>query len=155
MNAILKELHFDLRLMRPADVGKVAEVELAAYPHPWTPGIFRDCIQAGYCCWVATEGMRTIGHGVMSVAAGECHVLNVCVHPDSQRRGLGRSILRHLMGVSRHHAAARACLEVRVSNRPAIELYRSEGFDSIGLRRGYYPNGAGREDALVMARDLE
>lgn len=155
MSAILKERRFDLRPMCEEDVGAVAEVERAAYPHPWTPGIFRDCLRAGYCCWVVVEGTQTVGHGVLSVAAGECHLLNVCVHPDYQRRGLGRSMVQHLLGVSRGHGAEKAFLEVRVSNRPAIALYVSEGFKSIGIRRGYYPNGAGREDALVMARDLQ
>lgn len=140
--------------MREVDIPAVMVVETAAYPHPWTEGIFRDCLRVGYCCWVAVERREVIGHGVMSVAAGECHVLNVCVHPDWQGLQLGRKILRRLLATGRSQNADTAFLEVRVSNRTAIGLYESEGFCEVGLRRGYYPSDHGREDAVIMARSL-
>lgn len=143
-----------LRPMGQADLGAVAALEQAAYAHPWSERIFRDCLAAGYGCWVASDGDRLVGHGVVSVVLDECQVLNVCVCPSRQGRGLGRALLGHLLGIARHQGAAKAFLEVRVSNAPAIGLYRSAGFRDIGVRRGYYPDAGGREDALVMARDL-
>lgn len=143
-----------LRPMREADLPGVVALEQAAYPHPWTEGIFLDCLRAGYCCWVAAAPARTLGYGVLSVAADECHLLNLCVHPEEQGRGLGHSLLGHLLAVGRSRAAERVFLEVRMSNVRAIGLYRSAGFTSIGVRRGYYPKGAGREDALVMTKAL-
>jgi ribosomal-protein-alanine N-acetyltransferase len=155
MSAVLKDPMLRLRPMSEEDVPAVTAVEQAAYSHPWTAGIFRDCLRVGYCCWVCTRGDAVIGHGVMSVAAGECHVLNVCVHPHWQGHGLGRKILTRLLGMGRRHHADTAFLEVRVSNEPAIRLYRAEGFNEIGIRRGYYPHSDGREDALVLAKSLK
>jgi ribosomal-protein-alanine N-acetyltransferase len=103
---------------------------------------------------VALLDRRIVGHGIMSVAAGECHILNLCVHPDFQGRRLGRRMLRRLLDLARRHNADTAFLEVRGSNRPAITLYASEGFGEVGIRRGYYPRAEGREDAVIMARWL-
>jgi len=154
MSAVIKEPGAAFRPMRDVDIPAVLAVETAAYPFPWTDGIFRDCLRVGYCCWVAVQQREIVGHGVMSVAAGECHILNVCVHPDWQGRQLGRKMLRRLLAVGRGHSADTAFLEVRVSNRAAIRLYESEGFCEVGVRRGYYPADGGREDAVIMGRPL-
>jgi len=147
-----------LRPMTDADLSAVLAVENAAHVAPWSEGIFRDCFRAGYCCLVAERAGEAIGHAVMSVAAGECHVLNLCVLPQAQGRGLGRRLLRRLLALARRRDADTAFLEVRASNTDAIALYRSEGFDEIGQRKAYYPGadpkGAAREDALMMARAL-
>jgi ribosomal-protein-alanine N-acetyltransferase len=90
----------------------------------------------------------------MSIAAGECHLLNLCVHPDWQGRQFGRKLLRWLLSIARRQNADTAFLEVRRSNRAAIALYETEGFGEVGIRRGYYPHKEGREDAIIMARPL-
>jgi ribosomal-protein-alanine N-acetyltransferase len=154
MSAVVKAPGFLIRPMREEDVPAVMRVETAAYPFPWTEGIFRDCLRVGYCCWAALQEDQVVGYGVMSVAAGECHILNLCVHPDIQGRGLGRRILRRLLALGSDYRADTAFLEVRVSNRLAIDLYAAEGFCEVGIRRGYYPAPGGREDAVVMARPL-
>ncbi len=143
-----------LRAMSGEDLPFVMQVERQAYEFPWTEGIFRDCLRVGYCCRVLEDRGRLVGHGVMSVAAGECHLLNICVHPSYQRRGLGRQMLSHLLGVARKGQAKIALLEVRRSNKAAYALYHGLGFNEIGLRKNYYPARRGREDALVLARDL-
>jgi len=143
-----------MRPMTEADLPRVMEIERAAYEFPWTEGIFRDCLRVGYCCWVLEEAGRLRGYGIMSVGAGEAHLLNLCIAPEAQRRGLGRRLLRHLLALARYHGAATVLLEVRKSNRRALRLYRGMGFREIGLRRGYYPAAQGREDALVLARRL-
>jgi ribosomal-protein-alanine acetyltransferase len=91
----------------------------------------------------------------MTVAAGESHLLNVCVRPERQREGHGMRLLEHLVALSRRHHADTALLEVRPSNRAALALYRKAGFNEVGVRRGYYPGTNGREDALILARHLE
>ena len=87
---------------------------------------------------------------MLSVAAGECHILNLAIHPDWQGRGLGRKLMNRLLGLARQHQADTAFLEVRESNEAALALYRSMGFNEVGLRRSYYPALGGREDALVF-----
>jgi len=157
---------FTLRHMHEADLPAVLVVEGAAYTYPWTEGIFRDCLRVGYHCLVAQPasgghpGLTAaavpplVGHAVMSAAVGECHLLNLCVHPDWQGRGLGRRMLLRLFAIGKANNADTAFLEVRASNRRAIALYASEGFCEVGVRRGYYPAGKAREDAIVMARPL-
>lgn len=143
-----------LRPMRLEDLAKVMEVEKAAYEFPWTRAIFRDCLRVGYSCFVYETPSGLCGHGIMSMGAGECHLLNICVHPEHQRRGLGRDLVNFLLALARHKKARVALLEVRVSNRAAYNLYTQLGFDEIGIRKGYYPARYGREDAIILARDL-
>lgn len=143
-----------LRPMRDGDLDAVMAIEQRAYPFPWTRGIFRDCLKAGYPAWVLVEHSLVIGYGLISVAADEAHILNVCVAPERQGRGLGRNLLRALVKQARDLHAGRVFLEVRPSNLGAIQLYHREGFNEIGRRPRYYPARDGREDALVMAMEL-
>lgn len=154
MSAILKDPTLHMRPMQEGDLEEVMAIERLAYPFPWTLGIFRDCLRVGYCCWVCTRAGRIIGYGVMSVAAGEAHILNVCVMPDLQGQGLGRRLMRRLITLAGGHGADTVFLEVRASNRKALHLYLDLGFNEIGLRRGYYPLEKGHEDAVVMALSL-
>ncbi|EGV30778.1 ribosomal-protein-alanine acetyltransferase [Thiorhodococcus drewsii AZ1] len=142
------------RPMCDDDLSRVLGVERASYEFPWTLETFRDCLRVEYSCWVGELGSEIVAHGIMSVAVGECHVFNLCVHPAHQRRGHGREMLRHLMALAVGQGAETAFLEVRASNASAKELYASEGFCEIGLRRRYYPARQGREDAAVLARQL-
>lgn len=143
-----------MRAMQGSDLEEVMKNELAAYEFPWTHGIFRDCLLAGYGCWVLERDGKIIGHGVLSVGAGEAHILNVCVAPRHQGRGHGRHLARRLIDLARWHRAERIFLEVRPSNEAALQLYESLGFNEIGRRPRYYPAHRGREDALVMAMEL-
>ncbi len=140
--------------MREDDLDEIMRIELRAYPFPWTIGIFRDCLRAGYPAWVLQADARLIGYGVLSVAADEAHVLNVCVDPADQGQGHGRRLLRGLERVARGLRVQRVFLEVRPSNPTAIALYHDEGFNEIGRRPRYYPAHEGREDAIVMAKEL-
>ncbi len=140
--------------MREGDLDAVMAIERRAYPFPWTRGIFRDCLAAGYPALLALEDDHPAGYAVMSIAADEAHVLNLCSAPERQSRGLGRHLLRALLRAARDQGAARVFLEVRPSNPAAIALYHSEGFNEIGRRPRYYPAHEGREDAIVMAIEL-
>lgn len=140
--------------MRPEDVEAVAGIEKRSYLFPWTPGIFRDCLRAGHHCWVLEGDSGLFGYGVLSAAAGEAHVLNLCIAPEYQGRGHGRRLLRRLVDLARWHQAGQVFLEVRPSNPKAIQLYREEGFNEIGTRPNYYLAEKGREDAIVMAVEL-
>lgn len=142
------------RPMTEADVESVLKIEFAAFSHPWTRGIFLDCVKSGHECWLMYLGVQQIGHGVLSAAGDESHLLNLTVKPESQSHGLGGKLLAHLLQRAKERGAETTFLEVRESNRPAIHLYERVGFNEIGRRRGYYPAVGGREDALVMACSL-
>ncbi|HYN76774.1 MAG TPA: ribosomal protein S18-alanine N-acetyltransferase, partial [Lamprocystis sp. (in: g-proteobacteria)] len=136
------------------DLERIMEAERVAYEFPWESEVFRECLRVGYNCWVAEQGRELVAHGVMSVGADECHILNLCVHPSWQGRGIGRRLLRRLLAQARERGADTAFLEVRVSNQPARRLYAAAGFCEISTRRGYYPAREGREDAVVFALAL-
>ena len=143
-----------LRTMRDADIATVMAIETRAYPFPWTDGIFRDCINACYPSWLLIQEDAVIGYGIISIAAREAHLLNICIDPDVQSNGHGRRLLRALVRIARAQNAERVFLEVRPSNPRAIALYFDEGFNEIGRRPRYYPANMGREDAIVMAMEL-
>jgi ribosomal-protein-alanine N-acetyltransferase len=155
MSAVLSDAPLCLRGLLNTDLDAVMEIEGRAYDFPWTEGVFRDCLNAGHVMQILEEGGMLAGYGVMSVAAGECHLLNLCIEPECQGRGLGRYFLEELLAIARRHRARIAFLEMRLSNARAYRLYTRLGFNEIGLRRDYYPAGAGRrEDAWVLAKVL-
>lgn len=154
MSAILAGEGERVRPMTPADIDNIMAIEPRAYDFPWSEGIFRDCLRVGYCCWCCEEDDELLGYGVMSVAAGESHILNLTVRPESQRQGIGSRLLKHFQQLARQHGADTLMLEVRPSNRKAIRLYEKLGFNEIGVRRNYYPAENGREDALLLALEL-
>ncbi|MEJ2384708.1 MAG: ribosomal protein S18-alanine N-acetyltransferase [Xanthomonadales bacterium] len=143
-----------LRRMTPRDLDRVIEIEHRAYPHPWTRGIFSDCLRVGYDCWCLQVDGAVLGYCVLSHAAGETHLLNLCVAPDAQGQGLGATLLGHALRRSARQGSAEVFLEVRPSNGAAIALYRRYGFRPVGERPDYYAAGEGRENALIMARSL-
>ena len=140
----------EFRPMRTADLDRVMEIEPALYSHPWTRGNFEDSLAAGYSCWVVECNGAVAGYGVLMIGVREAHLLNLSVAVDWQRRGFGRMLLEHFMRVARASDAAQLFLEVRPSNVAARHLYVEFGFREITVRRGYYPAGRGREDAILM-----
>ena len=143
-----------LRSMRESDLDTVLAIEQRAYPFPWTRGIFRDCLHAGYPMWLQERDGEIVGYGVLSIGVEEAHVLNLCTAPGNEGQGLGRRMLQALLRVARGFGSQRVFLEVRPSNPRAIALYDASGFNEIGRRPRYYPSKDGREDALVMAMEL-
>ena len=144
----------EVRRMQLADLPDVLRNERLGYMHPWTEGIFRDCLRNGQECWLLMSSNLNVGHGILSIAAGESHLLNVCVHPDFQGHGFGRILVQHILERARAGKASTIFLEVRPSNVAACELYDKLGFNEVGIRKNYYPSKVGREDALVLAKEL-
>jgi ribosomal-protein-alanine N-acetyltransferase len=145
----------DIRGMQDADIAQVLRIERASYAFPWTEGIFRDCLRVNYTCRVAAIDVVTVGYGILSVAAGEAHLLNLCVADAYRCRGIGRRLLAHMLLAAGNGGAREAFLEARPSNIGAIRLYQSLGFVQIGMRRGYYQAVDGREDAIVLKRRID
>jgi len=157
MSAILKDAPQQvpqLTPMRDADLAEVLEIESAIYSHPWTRGNFADSLGAGYQCWIWRRGGELCGYFILLVAAGEGHLLNLSVAVARQRSGHGSALLVEAMRMARARGAQHLFLEVRPSNLGAKALYRRFGFRQVGVRPGYYPDHAGREDALVLTLAL-
>ncbi|HIG59331.1 MAG TPA: ribosomal-protein-alanine N-acetyltransferase [Gammaproteobacteria bacterium] len=144
----------EFRAMKLKDLSTVMANEKAGYSQPWSEGIFRDCLKQHAECWLLILQEKIVGHGILSTGAGEGHLLNVCVSEPQQGKGLGRKLTLHLLSRAKRRGLNSIFLEVRPSNRVARALYDSLGFNEIGRRKGYYPGGTAREDALVMAKEL-
>ena len=142
------------RRMTLADIKQVMTIERAVYEFPWTERIFGDCIRVGYQCWMASVKQRIVGHAVISVTAGESHILNLSIGREYQRQGFGRQFIEFLVDQARAQDAQTMLLEVRPSNTAAISCYNAAGFNEIGSRKDYYPAVNGREDALLFARHI-
>jgi [ribosomal protein S18]-alanine N-acetyltransferase len=144
-----------IRPMMEADLPDIAAIELSSYAFPWSENIFRDCLRVGYICRALDMAGQIIGYGVMSLGAGEAHILNVCVRDQYRIVGFGRRLLENLLEGAALAGVTEAFLEVRPSNLAAIRLYQHLGFEQIGVRRGYYQAPDGREDAIVLKRELQ
>ncbi len=142
------------RPMTPCDIEQVMLLETSLHPYPWTKGIFNDCIKAGYLCYIGEINQQIIAYSALSYAAGESHILNISVAKSQQNKGYGKQILNFMMQQAKNKQANMVLLEVRGSNHKAINLYESQGFNEIGIRKNYYPAPNGKEDAIMFAKQL-
>ena len=156
MSAVIKDINPNttFRLMVEADLDIVISIEEAVYPFPWTRGIFFDCLNIGYLCRVLELHGKIIAYAVMSVAVAEAHLLTIVVPSDEQGKGYGKIMLNEMIQHAAKDNAETMYLEVRTSNKAAIQLYHQRGFNELGIRNDYYPAENGREDALILALDL-
>jgi [ribosomal protein S18]-alanine N-acetyltransferase len=148
------ELALKFLPMQAADIDVVIKNERRAYSHPWTEGIFRDCLASGNECWMLKVADRVVGHAILSMGAGESHLLNICVNPEFQGQGFGERLLVHIVERAGVNHCSCVFLEVRASNLTAYKLYERQGFTEIGIRKNYYPGHMGAEDALVLVKEL-
>lgn len=152
-----------VRSLSDADVDAwVAEERLACLHslHAWTPENYRSSLRAGYWSRVLCEAGGEPGGRVVAVCVAmdgvdEVHLLNIAVARAWQGRGLAVELLQALYEHCRQQRAEALWLEVRPSNTRARALYQREGFVDIGVRKHYYPAEEGREDALVMRREIK
>lgn len=143
------------RGMLTNDLRQIMAIESCAYDFPWSRGIFEDCLRMGYSNWVLPgPDDEVIGYVLMSYAVDEGHILNLCVHQRLRGQGYGQQLLNHILAQARKSELVRVLLEVRPSNTAAQALYGAAGFRQIGQRPRYYPSPEGREDAIVLAKNL-
>jgi ribosomal-protein-alanine N-acetyltransferase len=145
------EIPVHARTMVHEDLPQVSDIERRSYEFPWSHGVFRDCLLAGYTCIALERTDAVVGYGILSVAAGEAHVLNLCVDPQYRRLGYGDRLLDEMLLRAKAAGVKEVFLEVRPSNVNALSLYHKKGFRQIAHRRAYYQARYGREDAAVLS----
>jgi ribosomal-protein-alanine N-acetyltransferase len=142
----------EIRVLELGDLTAIEAIEQKAYPTPWSRSMFAsELAKPTSICLGAFEGQDLVGYVINSRYVDAWHVMNVAVDPEHQRRGVATALLERLFELTRDDERRGYTLEVRVSNEDAIGLYEKLGFDSRGIRRGYYTDN--REDALIMWRD--
>jgi ribosomal-protein-alanine N-acetyltransferase len=149
------EVPVHIRSMIHDDLPSVSDIERRSYEFPWSHGVFRDCLLAGYACIVLERGEEVAGYAILSIAAGEAHILNLCVDPLYRAHGYGTRLLTEILERARRAEVREVFLEVRPSNAGALSLYRKQGFRQIANRPAYYQAKEGREDAAVLAKTLK
>lgn len=150
----IQEARVSIRTMRHQDLSQVSDIERRSYEFPWSHGVFRDCLLAGYQCIVLERDGDVRGYGILSVAAGEAHILNLCVDPEFRSHGYGERLLDEILFRARTSSVREIFLEVRPSNENALALYRKKGFHQVANRPAYYQANQGREDAAVLVKKL-
>lgn len=135
---------------------ELVRIETGSFVQPWTRDQFLSEISKSLPTLYVIQTVRAgslLGYICFWVIADEVQMLNLAVHPDYRRQGVGRSLLMFLLNRSREEKASTVFLEVRPSNQAALTLYRSLGFKTLYRRPRYY--AAEGEDALVMERSLD
>jgi len=151
----IREIPAEIRLMVHEDIVQVSDIERHSYEYPWSHGVFRDCLLAGYNCIVIERDHVVVGYSILSIAAGEAHILNLCVDRNYRELGYGEQLLDEILGRAGVAEVREIFLEVRPSNDKAISLYKKKGFRQIAKRPAYYQASDGREDAAVLSRVLK
>lgn len=143
-----------------ADLDGTAALEKLCFHQPWSASslelLTKEGIGVGYLCTQASGGSEVplvTAYGGMLIAVDEGQITNVAVHPEHRGQGLGLAIVLALIKHAKAERLASITLEVRVSNAPAISLYRKVGFEEVGRRKGFYTKPL--EDALIMELKLK
>ena len=145
-----------LRTLALAELGAIEKIERRSYPTPWSRSMFAgelakpSSISLG-AYDVDGEDGKLCGYLIVSRYVDAWHVMNVATDPEHRGRGIATMLLERLFELTAEDARRGYTLEVRVSNATAISLYERLGFESRGVRRGYYTDN--REDALIMWKD--
>jgi ribosomal-protein-alanine N-acetyltransferase len=150
----IREALVFIRTMTHEDLSLVSDIERQSYEFPWSHGVFRDCLLAGYQCVVLERDSEVVGYGILSIAAGEAHILNICIHPTYRSTGYGEKLLDEILFRARSLSVRQIFLEVRPSNEHALALYRKKDFHKLADRPAYYQASQGREDANVLVKKL-
>jgi len=140
--------------MADEHMSAILDIEAQAHLFPWTEKIFQDCLNAQYDSVVFFADDRLVGYSITTMAAGEGHILNICIDPAYQGCGYGKRLLENIFRSALRFEVKVLFLEVRPSNKVAQALYKKYGFNNVGRREKYYPAKRGREDALIMAKVL-
>lgn len=145
-----------VRAMRLEDIPDVAELEARVFPDPWSADSFLAELdrrpEIGYPIVARNAAGDLHAYAVVWFIVDEAHIGNIAVAPQAQGTGIGTFLLNHILAEARQRDMAFATLEVRPSNRAALQLYQRFGFRQVAVRKNYYRND--REDAHVLAVDL-
>ncbi|MDP1604039.1 MAG: ribosomal protein S18-alanine N-acetyltransferase [Legionella sp.] len=147
-----------IRSMYSSDIDEVYSIELGAHRTPWSREIISDCVLVGYDCRVLEESdddiKSIVGYMIGRRSLNVYHVLNFCIAPSSQNRGLGKFMLKEVLDSLTTDKLDTIILEVRPTNKVAIALYEAFGFQQDAIKKDYYKDKNGVEDALLLKKTI-
>ena len=142
--------------IRPAslqDVVAIMEIENSTNQIPWTKNQFISSMEVGHYSMVLQQYQKVIGFAIYAPIIPESHLLNIAINPVYQGQGLGEKLLEKIIFQNKTIGVKVMTLEVRVSNKAAINLYEKRGFTKDAIRPDYY-SGTSKEDALLMSLQI-
>ena len=143
----------EIKNMTATHVMQIAEIEKLCFSDPWSEKSVASELENRLSLWlVALDGDRVAGYVGSQSVLDEADMMNVAVHPDYRRQGIGRDLVLALSDALRKKDIKGLMLEVRQSNTPAIALYEQLGFQQVGVRPNYYRNP--KENALILRKEL-
>ncbi len=152
---VSQNINTKYRYMQEADIEISRDIEINSNPVPWTEKNFLDCLRKEYYCLIQELDKEVSGFAIQTISLDESHLLNIGIREEFRNKGLGQDLLDQIVHASKSMGSKKIFLEVRVSNKPAIELYSKSGFKRVSIRKNYYRLPDGREDALVMSKRLK
>ena len=139
-------------LMNESHVQHIADIEKLCFSDPWSVNSIGSELRNPLSLWlVALEDGNVAGYVGSQTVLGEADMMNLAVHPDYRRRGVGEQLVLQLVDHLRRQGSHILMLEVRASNEPAIALYKKLGFIQVGRRPNYYTKP--KEDALILRKE--
>lgn len=147
----------NIRRMKDSDIENVYSIETNVHLAPWSKDILRDCVLVGYDCRVLeiNNGDSPIlaGYIISRISNNSCHILNLCIAKPLQSKGLGRKLLQTVLySLSKYTQTESVILEVRPSNITALHLYETMGFERVEIKKDYYKDKNGTEDAILLKK---
>jgi ribosomal-protein-alanine N-acetyltransferase len=135
---------------KESDLSAIELIENEVHAYPWTRGNFLDSIKSSHTCLMMKLNEEIVGFTVMMFVLDECHLLNISIKKNMQKKGFGSHFLKEVIRRARLAHSKTIYLEVRISNHAAIHLYDKHGFNEMSIRKDYYRAKEGREDAVLM-----
>lgn len=143
-----------MRTMELRDIDNVYRIESTAHLAPWSRSILVDCMLIGYDCRVLEENHLVVGYVICRKSFNTCHILNLCIDKAFQHKGLGKLLLDKLLSSVQDGIIQDIILEVRPSNSKALALYQGFDFHCDSIKKDYYKDENGIEDALLLKKTL-
>lgn len=140
-----------ISLLTPQDLDRAFAIEQRSHAFPWSEKTFASNQGERYLNYRLDVGTEMAAFAITQIVLDEATLFNLAVDPAFQRRGLGRTLLQHVISELEKRGVLTLWLEVRASNQAAIALYQQLDFNEVSVRRNYYPTAEGKEDAIIMA----
>lgn len=138
--------------MKAEHVPQVAELEKLCFADPWSQMSIESELRNLWSYWlVAVQDDQVVGYIGSQSSIDETDVMNIAVHPQWRRQGIGESLINRLVDDLKNRGSHALMLEVRASNEPAVGLYEKLGFTQVGCRKNYYRNP--KEDARILRKE--
>lgn len=141
-----------IETMKECHVPQIAELEKLCFQDPWSEKSIASELGNKLSLWlVAMDGQKVVGYVGSQTVLGETDMMNIAVDPNYRRQGIANQLILTLIQQLSVRDSHSLMLEVRVSNEPAISVYRNLGFAEVGIRKNYYRNP--KEDALILRKE--